>query len=214
MHRIHFILEANTFLFYSTGATKLAHYPSQPLISGLDKIPRLKEANAYLKAKTGQELIELSVQNDYHKIIEHIITQPDIQISDDMIRLVLKRGSPNMIKILLRHQIPQKQKELKQAMVEKKKMEEECQLDIELTDKKIQDLETEKKQVNDEQETLKKELESLSNEDTEVKELNDKVNKLQSMIVETIGELNALKQQRQGILSPGPSNQRQIKENQ
>ena len=40
------------------------------------------------------------------------------------------------------------------------------------------------------------------------------------MIVETIGELNALKQQRQGILSPGPLmmdqhkiKQRQIKEN-
>ena len=196
MHRIHFILEANKFLFHSTGAPTLANYASQPLISGLDKIPRLKEANAYLKAKTGQELIELSVQNDYHKIIEHIITQPDIQISDDMIRLVLKRGSPNMIKMLLRHQMPQKEKELKQAVVEKKKMEEEYQLDIELTDKKIQDLETEKKQVKDEQETLKKELESLSNEDTEVKELNDKVNKLQSMIEEKNKELNGLMKQK------------------
>ena len=111
------------------------------LISNIDKIPRLKETNAYLKAKTGQELIELSVQNDYPNIIEHIINQPDIQISDNMIRLVLNKGSPKMIKILLRHQIPQKQKELTQAVVEKKKMEEECQLDIELTDKKIQDLE-------------------------------------------------------------------------
>ena len=167
------------------------------MISGLDKIPRLKEANAYLKAKTGQELIELSVQNDYHKIIEHIINQPDIQISDEMIRLVLSKGSPNMVKLLLRHQIPHKQKELTQAVLEKKKMEEECQLDIELTDKKIQDLETEKKQVKDEQETLKKELESLSNEDTEVKELNDKVNKLQSMIEEKNKELNGLRKQKQ-----------------
>ena len=43
----------------------------------------------------------------------------------------------------------------------KKKIEEKCQQDIELTDKKIQDLET----VKDEQEILKKELESLINED-------------------------------------------------
>ena len=190
------------------------------MISGIDKIPRLKETNAYLKAKTGQELIELSVQNDYPNIIEHIINQPDIQISDNMIRLVLNKGSPKMIKILLRHQIPQKQKELTQAVVEKKKMEMECQQDLDLMDTKIQDLQIEKKQVKNEQETLKKELERLINEDTEVKELNEKVNNVYSMIGEKNEELDVLKKQRQGFLSSGPSmidqlkiKQREMKEN-
>ena len=64
---------------------------------------KLDTANQILQAKTGQNLIELSIQNDYHEAMNLMFYELDepIPITNDMIELVIKKGSPKMIDMIL-----------------------------------------------------------------------------------------------------------------
>ena len=61
----------------------------------------LDRANKSIQAKTAQNLIELSIRNDYHEAMNIIVYDLNEPITNDMIELAIKTGSTKMIKMLL-----------------------------------------------------------------------------------------------------------------
>ena len=65
---------------------------------------RLEEANSRLKPISGQGLIELAIQHDYHEVIRVILEDlGDPFDIDSMLRNAIQNGSPKVIKMVLNH---------------------------------------------------------------------------------------------------------------
>ena len=60
-----------------------------------------KEANKRLKEKTGEELVDLVLRNDYHKVMQILLDDDYLPINSELMEKVFKTGTPKMLKILL-----------------------------------------------------------------------------------------------------------------
>ena len=69
-----------------------------PIARFLDNPSRqtLDDANKELRAKTALDLIQISIQNDYYKVIKVILNQLDEPITNDIIEFTIRKGSPQM----------------------------------------------------------------------------------------------------------------------
>ena len=60
-----------------------------------------KETNKRIKEKTGEELLDLILRNDYHEVMEILLDDNYLPINSDLIEKVFKTGTPKMLKIVL-----------------------------------------------------------------------------------------------------------------
>ena len=60
-----------------------------------------KETNKRLKEKTGEEMVDLVLRNDYHEVMQILLDDLYLPINSDMIEKVFKTGTPKMLKIVL-----------------------------------------------------------------------------------------------------------------
>ena len=77
----------------------------EPIKSYFDNPTQIEllEVNKEIRKNTGQDLMETAIENDYYMVVDELINNEPISepISDDLIELAIKKGSPNMIKTLL-----------------------------------------------------------------------------------------------------------------
>ena len=73
----------------------------EPILDFLNNpsLKQLETVNRCLTGKTGQNLIDLSIQNDFYEVMNHLL--PILKSDDMRIELAIKRGSPQMIKMIL-----------------------------------------------------------------------------------------------------------------
>ena len=77
----------------------------EPIKSYFDNPTQIEllEVNKEIRKNTGQDLMETAIENDYYMVVDELLNNEPI--SDDLIELAIKKGSPNMIKTLLDLQI-------------------------------------------------------------------------------------------------------------
>ena len=76
----------------------------EPIKSYFDNPTQIEllEVNKKIRKNTGQDLMETAIENDYYMVVDELVNNEPI--SDDLIELAIKKGSPNMIKTLVDHQ--------------------------------------------------------------------------------------------------------------
>ena len=72
------------------------------MLRNILKFESIKVANDTVKAKTGQDLIEISIQNDYYEIMRLVLYESNEPFKMSMMKSAVKFGSPKMIKMLLK----------------------------------------------------------------------------------------------------------------
>ena len=73
-------------------------------ISNFLKFPtkdNFKETNKRLKEKTGENMVDLVLRNDYHEVMQILLDDHYLPINSDMVKKVFKTGTPKMLKIVL-----------------------------------------------------------------------------------------------------------------
>ena len=65
---------------------------------------RFEETNSRLKSISGQGIVELAIQHDYHEIIRVILEDLDVSFDREFIlREAIQNGSPKIIKMVLNY---------------------------------------------------------------------------------------------------------------
>mgnify|MGYP006863923988 FL=1 len=60
-----------------------------------------KETNKRLEQKTGEEMVDLVLRNDYHEVMQILLDDHYLPINSKLIEKVFKTGTPKILKILL-----------------------------------------------------------------------------------------------------------------